>query len=58
MFRKIKALFSKAAPAPAHVAEPTPAELRAWGREHGYSVGDRGRIPSTVHAAFSVAQKR
>ena len=56
MFRKIKALFSKAAPAP--VAEPTPAELRAWGREHGYSVGDRGRIPSTVHAAFSVAQKR
>lgn len=57
MFSKIKALLTrKAAPAP--TAEPTPAELRAWARENGITVGDRGRVPATVHAAFTVAHKR
>lgn len=28
------------------------AEIRIWGREHGYTVPDRGRVPAEVRAAF------
>lgn len=30
----------------------TAAEIRVWGRENGYTVPDRGRIPADVRAAF------
>lgn len=36
--------------------EQSPAELRAWAREHGYQVGDRGRLPSDVVTAYRSAQ--
>lgn len=29
--------------------------IRAWARENGYEVSDRGRIPSEVEAAYSAA---
>jgi len=28
------------------------AELRAWARENGYTVSDRGRIPAEIEAAY------
>lgn len=31
------------------------AEIRVWGRENGYTVPDRGRIPADVRAAFAAA---
>jgi hypothetical protein len=31
------------------------AEVRAWAKSNGYSVPDRGRIPSEVRAAFEAA---
>lgn len=61
MFQKIAALFRKPAPAPVKTTAvsdgPKPAEVRAWAREHGFEVGERGRIPATVHQAFSVAKR-
>lgn len=31
------------------------ARIRAWAQEHGYSVGDRGRIPAEVRQAYKDA---
>lgn len=31
------------------------AEVRAWARDNGYTVPDRGRIPADVRAAFDSA---
>lgn len=31
------------------------AEIRIWGRENGYAVPDRGRVPAEVRAAFEAA---
>ena len=31
------------------------AEVRAWARENGFTVPDRGRIPADVRAAFDAA---
>lgn len=31
------------------------ADIRAWAREHGHQMSDRGRIPSTVIAAYTAA---
>ena len=31
------------------------AKIRAWAQEHGYSVGDRGRIPAEVRQAYTDA---
>jgi IS5 family transposase len=31
------------------------AKIRAWAQEHGYSIGDRGRIPSDVRQAYKDA---
>lgn len=61
MFKKIAALFRRPEPvaqAKPAATGPKPAEVRAWARENGYEVAERGRIPSTVHQAFSVANKR
>jgi hypothetical protein len=35
---------------------PSTAEVRAWAREHGYAVSDRGRIPQEVFTAFAAAR--
>ena len=32
------------------------AEIRAWAREHGYEVSDRGRVPAEVRAAYTAAR--
>jgi hypothetical protein len=42
---------------PLEPREPTPAELRTWAREHGYSVSDRGRVPAEVRRAFTAAAR-
>ena len=31
------------------------SDLRAWAREHGYQVSDRGRVSSEVRAAYEAA---
>jgi hypothetical protein len=31
------------------------AEIRAWARENGYTVSDRGRVPATIVAAYREA---
>ena len=31
------------------------AEIRAWARENGYEVSDRGRVPADVMAAYEAA---
>ena len=31
-------------------------EIRAWARENGYTVSDRGRIPAAVQVAFDTAE--
>jgi hypothetical protein len=37
------------------VAEPSNADIRAWGRANGYAIADRGRIPAAAVAAFAAA---
>jgi len=32
-----------------------PSAVRAWAREHGHQVSDRGRIPAVVVSAFEAA---
>ncbi|WP_299056346.1 Lsr2 family protein [uncultured Nocardioides sp.] len=34
---------------------PAAAEVRAWAKDNGYDVPDRGRIPSEVREAFDSA---
>ncbi|HET7329108.1 MAG TPA: histone-like nucleoid-structuring protein Lsr2 [Nocardioidaceae bacterium] len=36
-------------------AEPTTARVRAWAREHGYDVPDRGRLRPEIWGAFRAA---
>jgi hypothetical protein len=31
---------------------PTPADVRAWARQHGYQVSAKGRIPASITAAY------
>lgn len=31
------------------------AKIRTWAQEHGYSIGDRGRIPADVRQAYKDA---
>lgn len=33
------------------------AEIREWARSQGYAVGDRGRIPGEVRAAYEAAHR-
>lgn len=45
-----------AAPAPRPAAERADlTELRAWARENGYQVSDRGRVSSQVRVAYEAA---
>ncbi|WP_217628223.1 Lsr2 family DNA-binding protein [Micromonospora nigra] len=32
-----------------------PATIRAWARDNGHAIGERGRIPASVKAAFEQA---
>lgn len=34
---------------------PSAAEVRAWAKENGYTVPDRGRIPADVRSAYDAA---
>jgi hypothetical protein len=36
-------------------AEPSSSEVRSWARDNGFEISERGRIPSTVRAAFDEA---
>ncbi|MFB9732320.1 ERCC4 domain-containing protein [Ornithinimicrobium kibberense] len=42
---------AEASPLPS-ARPPAPAQVRAWARQEGYAVSDRGRIPQEVWAAF------
>lgn len=44
------------APRPKAV-ETENAVVRAWAREHGWGLGDRGRIPDEVRAAYAEWQR-
>ncbi|KQX45658.1 MULTISPECIES: Lsr2 family protein [unclassified Streptomyces] len=33
------------------------AKIRAWAKENGYDVNDRGRVPATVKAAYEDANR-
>jgi hypothetical protein len=35
---------------------PDTAEIRAWAKEKGYDVNDRGRVPATIREAYEKAQ--
>ena len=48
--------FAHAGTVPA--AAPSTAELRAWARNNGFEVSDRGRIPADVLRAFAAAEVR
>lgn len=34
------------------------AEIRAWAKEHGLTINERGRIPATVIDQYQAAQQR
>lgn len=34
---------------------PSAEEVRAWARENGYEVNDRGRVPGEIREAFEAA---
>ena len=34
---------------------PAPSEIRAWARENGYTVPDRGRVSAEVREAYNAA---
>ncbi|MHB9858356.1 histone-like nucleoid-structuring protein Lsr2 [Streptomyces sp. YIM S03343] len=36
-------------------AGPSAEEVRAWARENGYEVNDRGRVPGEIREAFEAA---
>lgn len=37
---------------PELMAKPSPDTIRAWAKEHGYQVGERGRLPREVMTAY------
>lgn len=37
---------------PARGARSDGAAIRAWAREHGYTLSDRGKIPDEIRAAY------
>lgn len=39
------------------VAKPTNADVRAWARQAGLSISERGRVPGSVMAAYRDAHK-
>ncbi len=52
---EVEATLATAAPLPAPPASA--AEVRAWAREQGLAVSDRGRVPADVRAAYEAAHR-
>ncbi len=51
--RRTGARSSRAAAAPRRRSRGGLDDIRAWARENGFTVSDRGRIPVTVEAAYN-----
>ncbi|MFJ8388850.1 Lsr2 family protein [Streptomyces sp. NPDC094438] len=49
--RRVSGRTRKGAPRPAGAGKDT-AAIRAWAKEQGYQVNDRGRVPADVRAAY------
>jgi hypothetical protein len=47
-----------AAAEPLAPRDPTPAELRAWARDNGYTASSHGRVPAEVRRAHAPATGR
>jgi Lsr2 len=47
---------ASAAPRSRSASSGDTAAVRAWAQRNGYAVGDRGRIPAEVRAAYTAAQ--
>ncbi|MEV4439823.1 Lsr2 family protein [Streptomyces sp. NPDC049577] len=41
--------------AAASAGSPDTAKIRAWAKENGYSVNDRGRVPAEIREAYEKA---
>jgi Lsr2 len=46
-----------AKPARGSARKPETAEIRAWARDQGYDVSDRGRIPAEIIEAYSKGRR-
>jgi len=53
--RKLPANGRRASTASTAPARTDQAQVRAWAQQHGYDLGDRGRIPAVVLAAYDEA---
>ncbi|MEV6678746.1 Lsr2 family protein [Streptomyces erythrochromogenes] len=42
--------------ASAATGHPDTAEIRAWAKENGYNVNDRGRVPAEIREAYEKAK--
>ncbi|WP_374775202.1 Lsr2 family protein [Streptomyces sp. NBC_01310] len=40
----------------ATTGNPDTAEIRAWAKENGYNVNDRGRVPADIREAYEKAK--
>ena len=50
--RRVGGRITRLSPQTAMTHEANTAAIRTWARKNGYSVGDRGRIPVEVIAAY------
>ncbi|MFJ9826540.1 MULTISPECIES: histone-like nucleoid-structuring protein Lsr2 [unclassified Streptomyces] len=41
----------------ASAGSPDTAKIRAWAKENGYNVNDRGRVPADIKAAYEDANR-
>jgi len=55
--RSSEARIPKTKSRPAAPRGESPAELREWARKQGYSVGERGRVPTEVNMAYDAAHQ-
>ncbi|MGW6402532.1 histone-like nucleoid-structuring protein Lsr2 [Streptomyces sp. NPDC055134] len=54
--RKVSRTKGMARPRRQLPAEPSAGDMRAWARQAGYEVSDRGRVPASVREAYQKAQ--
>ncbi|MCX4692610.1 Lsr2 family protein [Streptomyces sp. NBC_01408] len=47
---------AKGGRASATTGNPDTAEIRAWAKENGYNVNDRGRVPADIREAYEKAK--
>ncbi|MER6203024.1 Lsr2 family protein [Streptomyces sp. NPDC001586] len=47
---------AKGGRASATTGNPDTAEIRAWAKENGYNVNDRGRVPAEIREAYEKAK--